>query len=225
MPTNSEVNERRISEKTQEVRNYCSQRREDMTPRAFELARQSLSSLLDNIKDRNEAYSGIPETVKASMEKQNAVVAECSEKQAKSLASTIVYRFIGDDLNLYPVTADQKIQRSLARGFRECNIPPEEMMPGDYLFVARAITKGVNISRRTMQAVLAKFQEYGFNPYMMRVYSYVALNAKPVAITLVPDYAQFASEYREAAKKLIEMGYLQTNEDGKYLITSKALWV
>ena len=224
MPVNySEVNEHRISEKTQEVRNYCSQRKDDMTPRAFELARNSLSILLDNIKERDEAFGGIPETIKASMDKQHDVVAECSEKQAASLARTIVYRGLGDDLNLYPVTADQKIQRSQARGIAVCTIPSDEMTPKDFLFVARAIAQGVNISKQTMIAVIARFQEYGFDPYMMRVYSYLALSAKPVAITSLPDQVQFGPDYRKAANQLVGMGYLQINEDGKYLITSKAL--
>lgn len=51
-----EVNERRIEEKAQELLLYCSHGKEEMTPRAFELARISLSNLLDNIAERDPIF-------------------------------------------------------------------------------------------------------------------------------------------------------------------------
>ena len=224
MPTNwNEVNDRRIGEKTLELRNYCSQRRICMTQRAFDLARISLSQLLDNIRDRDEAYGGIPDSVKRSMDNQDIVVAECSEMQANALARTIVYKCIGDDLNLYPVTAKQKIRTSQARGFKECNIPKDEMTFNDILFVARAIAMQVNISRNTMVAVFQELRQYGLDPYMARVYGYYSFNSRPEAITSLPGQANFGSEYKKAARKLMEMGYLQVLDDGKYQVSAKEL--
>lgn len=45
----TEVNERRIGEKTQEILLYCAQKKTSMTQRAFELARLLFEGLLDNI--------------------------------------------------------------------------------------------------------------------------------------------------------------------------------
>ena len=86
----TEINERRIGEKTQELLLYCSQKKEDMTSRSFDLARMSLRHLLDNIADRDPYHKGIPNTVKDSMEKQDVVVAQCSEKQAACPARILI---------------------------------------------------------------------------------------------------------------------------------------
>lgn len=88
----SVINESRISEKTQEIMQYCAYKRSDMTSRSFDLARNSFECLLDNIVDRNCQYSAIPESVRKSMHVQDECVALCSEKQALSLARTIVYK-------------------------------------------------------------------------------------------------------------------------------------
>ncbi len=222
MPNWTEINERRIGEKTQEVKNYCAQRRDSMTPRAFERARISLAYLLDNLMERNPAYSGIPETVKNSMNKNIDTVAECSDEQALSLARTIVYNAVGDDIRLYPVTALQKIQKSRARG-EQVNIPADEMTARDFLTVARAITEGVEISQETTLSVFKKFNDEGFDPYMTRVYGYVAFSTKSFNIKSVPGFSTFGSEYRKAAESLTKLGFFVKNQDGQYQITDMKL--
>lgn len=224
MPNWTETNERRIGEKTQELRNYCSQRRDSMTPRAFELARISLANLLDNLMDRNPDYRGIPETVKQSMDNSEIdTVARCSDEQAQSLARTIVYKAVGDDIGLYPVTALQKIQKSRAKGEPVCDIPADEMTARDFLTVAHAIAEGVRMSPKTIQAVISKFREKEFTPLMMRVYGYFAFTTRPFNIRSLPGYSVCSSEYKRSAEKLTELGFFAKNPEGEYQVTDMRL--
>lgn len=219
----NEVNERRIGEKKLELRNYCSQRKEDMTPRAFEMARISLINLLDNITDRNTNYSGIPETVKRSMDSQDNVVAICSEKQAESLARTIVYKAIGDDLNLYPVTAEQKLQRTKVRKMDVCSIPDCEMVFKDCMFVVFAVMQGANFSRETMISCFKRFQQHQLNPIMARVYTGVYFKGSSARIDSLPQYSMFSADYRKAAKDLVAKNLLKTEDNIVYTITDTKL--
>lgn len=212
-----EVNERRIDEKTQELLLYCSHGKEEMTPRAFELARISLSILLDNIAERDPIYGKVSLTVKASMDKQTKRLAICSQKQAILLARTIVYKAIGDDLKLYPITAEHKVQRSKQKGVI-CHIPKDEMTIKDFIYVARAIALGENISKQTMLDVFSAFKEYGIDPVMTKVYSVFSFLSKPSDLSSMPMRSVLGSEYRKAAERLVEMGYMSKNGEGKYTI-------
>ena len=87
----AEVNERRIGEKTQEIQLYCAQRKESMTPRAFDLARLSFERLLNNISERNPKSSSVCKTIQRSMESQDDCIAYCTENQAAVLARGVVY--------------------------------------------------------------------------------------------------------------------------------------
>lgn len=200
--------ERRISGKTIEILSYCALRKRDMTDRAFELARISLIRLLDNIIERNPDFISIPKLVRRSMEQQNECVASCSVQQAKHLAETIVYKCIGNDLNLYPVRADQKLLKSKSRGEKECYIPGDEMTVKDMIYVASAIAEGENFSKPTMQAVFQWFKEIGLDPIQVRVFSVLFIKQKPVSIKAIPMQSLFATEYRKAAKSLVEKGYI-----------------
>ena len=205
----TEVNERRIKEKTQELMIYCAQKRCDMTARGFELARISLDRLLDNIVARNSGYSSIPETVRRSMEHQDICVAECSENQAASLARTIVYKCIGDDLDLYPVSASKKLLRSKARGYEILDIPKDEMTVRDRFFVMYSIVSGEQFSRSMQMELTTWFRDLGLDVYQAQVYSVIFHLERPVSIKALPRQSQFRTDYRKAAKTLVEKGLLR----------------
>ena len=219
----NEVNVRRISEKTQEIRLYCAQRWCDMTPRSFELARISLSNLLDNLMDRNKMYANIPKTIKLSMNRQRDCVAVCSEKQAACLARTVVYDCVGDDLNLYPVKAEQKLQLSKKRGESSCRISEDEVMPWDCLYIVYSLTKGENYTKDTMTAVFSRFQKAGFDPFMARVYSAYFFSINPIIISALPQFSIFLYKYNTAARALVERGYLVSVDTDIYKVTDKRL--
>lgn len=204
----TEVNERRIGEKTQEIRLYCAQKKDSMTPRAFDLAQLSFGRLLDNISERNPKSGNLCDAIRRKMESQDEFVAICSEKQAAVLARGIVYNYIGDDLDLYPVTAESKLSRSKVRGFSECNIPKDEMTVKDFIYVASAITEGENFTKETMRCVYDWFQEIGFDPYQTRVFSVLFIKNQPLSIRSIPQNNLFSSEYRKAAKSLVEKGFI-----------------
>ena len=84
----TEVNERRIGEKTQEILLYCAQDRSSMTSRAFDLARLSFGRLLDNIADRNPSSSFVIDTIRRGMERQDDRIAFCTENQHVALCTT-----------------------------------------------------------------------------------------------------------------------------------------
>lgn len=215
-----EVNERRIGEKAQELRIYCSHKREEISARSFELARISLCHLLDNIAERDIDYKGVPATVKASMDNNNDMVASCSEKQAVILARTIVYKAIGDDLNLYPITAEQKLQRSKQKGV-SCHIPRDEMTIKDLLYVARSMTFGENYTKPTMMAVFSAFSDYGMDPVMTRVYAVFSFFTKASSISSMPMQSVLGNEYRKAANQLVKTGYLSQDADGNYMVLKR----
>lgn len=223
MPTNwTEINERRIGEKKQELLIYCSTRRDSLTQRSFELARESLKPLLGNLMDRNSGYEGIPNSVWRSMEIQDEVIAKCSEKQAEAMAKTIVLKGIGDDLNLYPLTAEQKIQRAKQQ-HRVCFIRIDEMTLKDMLFVSRAHRMGDNISPDTMRPLYRFFDDsYGFTPYMVQVYACLYYADGPKNIRSLPGYAQSSDRYHTAAKELLRRGFISQN-DNEYALTDKEL--
>lgn len=209
MPVNwTEVNNRRIGEKTQEILLYCAQARAEMTPRAFDLARLSLARLLDNIIDRDPRAISAVLPVRQSLNSDKESVAICSKKQAENLAKTIVYKCIGDDLDLYPVTAERKLSRTKARGLSECNIPADEMTEMDMMYVASAMVEGENFSKKTMLAVFGWFQQIGMNPFEARLYSYLYMRRELTRIKAIPQYNLLADEYRKATKTLLERGYL-----------------
>lgn len=202
------VNERRISEKSQEIQLYCSQKRQSMTPRAFDLARLSLERLLDNIGDRTPRVNYALKAVRQSMSTQDVFVAECNGQQAEALARGVVYNYIGDDLNLYPITAEKKLTVSKARKQMVCNIPIEEMTPRDIIYVTAAVAEGENFSKPTMLAVYEWFKEIGLDPTEARIFSLLFLQGKPVSLSSLPQYNLFSSKYRSAAKALAEKGFI-----------------
>ena len=177
-----EVNERRICEKTQEILLYCAKKKTSMTQRAFELARLSFEGLLDNIAQRNPRLSSIIDSIRGGMDSQGECIAICTEKQAASLAKGVVYNYIGDDLNLYPITAEKKLLRAKARKLSECSIDIDEMTVKDIIYVASAITEGENFSKQTMRAVYEWFQQIGLNPIQTRVYSVLFMKAAPMSL-------------------------------------------
>ena len=217
----NEINDRRIGEKTLELKLYCSRRRDEMTPRAFELARKSLSVLLDNILERNWGFPDVPCRVGSTMTTQNEYVAICSENEAKNLARTIVYKSIGDDLNLYPITAEGKLQRSKIRGFGACSIPADEMTFKDCMYVVYAIMKGENFSPETARACFNRFEKHNMTPLMARVYAGIYYNNGTAEIASLPQFSKFISEYRGAAKELASLGFLHKNDNDVYSFTEK----
>ena len=209
MPVNwTEVNERRISEKTQEIYLYCAQKREDMTPRGFELARLSFEHLLDNIGERNPRAASICKSIRNGMTERNNQVANCSMKQAECLARAIVFNYIGDDLNLYPVSAENKLNRAKVRGLQQCDIPKDEMTVKDIIFVVYAMTNGENFSKQTMRDVFSWFQDIGMDAMQARVFSYLFIKQKPLSLRDIPQQGLFSSKYREAAKALVKTGFI-----------------
>ncbi|MBR3527907.1 MAG: hypothetical protein IKN88_09080 [Bacteroidales bacterium] len=202
------VNEKRISEKSQEIQLYCSQKRQNMTPRAFELARLLLERLLDNIGDRTPNVNYALKAVRQSMSTQDIFVAECDGQQAEALARGVVYNYIGDDLNLYPITAEKKLSVSKARKQMVCDIPIEEMTTNDIIYVAAAIAKGENFSKQTMLAVYGWFKEIDLDPTEARIFSILFTQGKPISLSTLPQYNLFSSKYRSAAKALTEKGYI-----------------
>ena len=140
------VNERRIGERTQEILLYSAQKIESMTTRAFVLARSSFERLLNNIAERNLRSSSVCKSILRSMDNQDDCVAYCTEKQAAVLARGVVYNYIGDDLDLYPITAERKLLRAKVRGIPACDIPRDEMTVNDLIYIASAIAEGEKMS-------------------------------------------------------------------------------
>ena len=202
---------------------YCSQKKNEMTPRAFELAQISLGRLLDNISDRNPKSALVCKTVQRSMESQDEVIAVCSEKQAAVLACGVVYKYIGDDLDLYPISAEKKLLRAKARKSLECDIPKDEMTTKDFLYVASAITGGENFSRTTMRAVFDWFGEIGLDPIQTRVYSVLFSKQEPMSLKSLPQQNLFAAEYRKAAKALVDKGFISVLPGDLYCVTETTI--
>lgn len=219
----SDVNERRIGEKTQEILLYCAQKKSSMTARAFDLARLSFSRLLDNIADRNPKSSLVINSLRRGMESQDDCIASCTERQATVLARGVVYNYIGDDLNLYPITAEKKLLRSKVRQQTECNIPLEEMTVKDIIYVAYAITEGENFSKPTMRAVYEWFQQIGLNPIQTRVFSVLFIKAEPMSLNSIPQHNMFPTEYRKAAKELVDKGFISELPGNLYCVTETTI--
>lgn len=215
----TKVNERRIDEKTQEIYLYCAQKSSSMTPRSFDLARLSLNALLDNIEQRYPRFASIVQSVRDGMDIQNETVTICSKGQAHALALSVVYDCIGDDLNLYPVSVEQKLLRAKVRGLNECDIPQDEMTTKDHILVASYIVEGENFSKSTMRAVFRSFQELGLDVYQTRIYSYLFRRQKPIPLNSIPQCSMFYEEYKQAAKELVRKGYISEWSGGKYCIT------
>lgn len=218
-----EVNERRIGEKTQEILLYCAQKKSSMTQRAFDLARLSLERLLDNIAQRNPKSSSIVDSIRRGMVSQDDCIAKCTEKQAAVLARGVVYNYIGDDLDLYPITAEKKLLRTKVRKLSECNIAIEEMTVKDIIYVVSAITEGENFSKQTMRAAYDWFLEIGLNPIQARVYSVLFMKATPMSLKSVPQQSLFASEYRKAAKELTAKGFITELPGDLYCVTETTI--
>jgi hypothetical protein len=218
-----EVNERRIGEKTQEILLYCAQKKTSMTQRAFELARLSFEGLLDNIAQRNPRLSSIIDRIRSGIASQEDCIAICTEKQAASLAKGVVYNYIGDDLNLYPITAEKKLLRAKARKLSECSIDIDEMTVKDIIYVASAITEGENFSKQTMRAVYEWFQQIGLNPIQTRVYSVLFMKAAPMSLKSIPQQTILTSEYRKAAKELVAKGFIAELPGDEYCITETTI--
>ncbi len=218
-----EVNDRRISEKTQEILLYCSQKKSSMTPRAFDLARISFEQLLDNIAERNPKSYPIVEGVRRGLKTQEEVVAVCSEKQAAALARGVVYNYMVDDLNLYPITAAQKILRAKTRDLIECDIPIDEMTVNDIIYVASVLAGDVKLSKATARAVFSWFNNVGLNAVEARVFSYLYQEPAPISIKALPQYGILGSEYREAANSLVEKGYIREVQDDVYSVAEKSI--
>lgn len=219
----AEVNERRIGEKTQEIRLYCAQKRQDMTPRAFDLARLSFKRLLDNIAERTPKVNYAVKAVRESLTTQDACIAVCSEKHAAALARGVVYNYIGDDLDLYPITAEKKLLRAKVKQQKECNISFDEMTTQDIIYVVSAITEGENFSKTTMRVAFEWFQQIGLTPIQARLFSVLFMKRVAVSIKSIPQHDLFAAEYRIAAKALIEKGFIVETQKDMYCVTETSL--
>ena len=219
----TEVNERRISEKTQEISLYCAQKRKDMTPRGFELARLSFEKLLDNIVERNPRAASMCKSIRKGMSEGNNQVAKCSLKQAECLSRDVVYNFIGDDLDLYPVSAESKLNRAKVRGLQQCDIPKDEMTVKDFIFVVYAIANGDNFSKRTMRDAFSWFQEIGMDPIQARVFSYLFIKQTPLSLREFPQQELFSCEYRKAARGLVKTGFISELPGELFCITETSI--
>ncbi len=153
------------------------------------------------------------------MTMQDECIAICNKKQAASLARGVVYNNIGDDLNLYPITAEKKLLRAKVRGKKECDIPIEEMTTRDIIFVAASISKGENYSKSTMRAVFEWFKEIGLDPIQTRVFSFLFVKAKLVSLNSLPQQSMFASDYRKAANALVKKGFIVKFPNNMYCVT------
>ena len=221
MPDWKEVNERRISEKSQEIMLYCSQTRKSMTARSFELAKLSLRRLLVNIIDRNPMYKAIPETVLSSLDTSSNRVAICSEKQASALAKAVVYNAISDDLDLYPVLATQKYQRSKSRGETQCHITTDEMTQNDMLYVIHEAMHGGTFSKETILSIYNHFRGINIDPYQLRLLAECHFSDKQLDIRSLPQYFTSSSKYQEAATRLVEKELIRKVMNGVYERTNK----
>ena len=157
------------------------------------------------------------------MRKHKTLVATCSKKQAESLARYIVYNFIGDDLNLHPVGAESKLNRTKVRGLQQCDIPKDEMTVRDTIFVVYAIVNGESISKRTMKDAFDWFQEVGLDPIQARVFSYLFIKQEPLSLRAIPQQELFSSEYREAARALVKTGFIYELPGDLFCITETAI--
>ena len=194
-----------------------------MTPRAFDLARLSLSRLLDNIASRTPKSSFAIKSVRESMSNQDDYIAVCDDKQALSLARGIVYNYIGDDLNLYPITAEKKLLRAKALKLLECDIPIEEMTTKDIIYVAASMAEGENYSRPTMRAVYNWFQEVGLDPMQARIYSILFMKGAPMSLKTFPQRDLLSEEYKLAAKELVNMGFIYELPGDIYCVTETTI--
>ena len=217
------VNKRRIGEKKQEILLYCAQKKADMTDRAFDLARSSLWDLLDNIVQRDLRYAPITKELRLSMTDEETIVARCSKIQAIGLARAVVYNYIGDDLNLYPVSAEKKLDRAKVLGAMECDIPMDEMTVKDRIFVVYANTSGENFSKETMMNVFQWFQEIGMDALQARVFSFLFIKRKPTSLKAIPQQELFASEYRKAVKALVKNGFVYEGADDMFCVTETTI--
>ena len=221
----AEVNEKRISEKTQEILLYCNQKASLMTSRAFELARISFSQLIDNLVQRNIKLTGIAKAIKQSMESQNSCIAICSEQKADLMAKTIVYDYVGNDLNLYPVSAKQKLQRSQARKEQLCVIPLEEMTFKDCLFViySSLYNNSIQFSRETINSAYTVLEQKGLSRLQANIYAFLCVKGTRIRLIEIPNYSILSTDYRLAAKGLLENGVINEVEPGFFSLAEKTL--
>lgn len=194
-----------------------------MTPRGFELAQLSFEKLLDNIAERYPGMALICKSIRNGMSERNNQVAKCSMKQAECLARSVVYNCIGDDLDLYPVSAERKLNRAKVRGLQQCDIPQDEMTVKDIIFVVYAIANGENFSKRTMREVFSWFQGIGMDPIQARVFSYLFIKQKPLSLRGLPQQDLFFSEYRKAAKVLVKTGFVCEMPGELFCITETSI--
>lgn len=214
---------RRIRKITQEIQLYCARKKESMTPRAFDLARLSFENLLNNIAERNPRLSSDCKSIRRSMDNQDNCIASCTENQAVVLARGVVYNHIGDDLDLYPVTAENKLLHAKVRGLPACDIPKDEMTVRDFIYIAAAIAEGENISTTTMRSVFEWFREIELDPYEARLFSVLFMRQEPMPLKSIPPQNLFASEYRAAAKSLVKKGFICELPGGLYCITETTI--
>lgn len=176
-----EINERRVSEKTQEIYNYCKQSRQDMTETAFKKAKESLKILLTDVKECDRYHLQAIRSVLDSIDKRNDILAVCSTEQADRIAKVLVYQGFRDDLNLYPVRAAQKIGRDEKRGvITDYNV--EELTSADMMYFIRAHVNGANLSRHTMPSIYRSVKEcFGLDLYMAKIIAQLFFNPMPIS--------------------------------------------
>ena len=139
------------------------------------------------------------------------------------MARGVVYNYIGDDLNLYPITAEKKLLRAKARKLSECSVDIDEMTVKDIIYVASAITEGENFSKQTMRAVYEWFQQIGLNPIQTRVYSVLFMKAAPMSLKSMPQQTILAAEYRKTQKELVAKGFIAELPGDGYCITETTI--
>ncbi len=194
-----------------------------MTPRSFELAKISMAKLLDNIAERNWKFPWVARKVKESIDSQNSIVAVCDKIQALSLAKSIVYNKIGDNLNLYPITASQKIAKAKNDKLLECDIPSDELTEQDMVYIAYARTQGESLSNRTFQTSIKWFAQHNLDPIEAMVYSVYQYTEGCVSISSLPQQSILGPDYKKAAKSLVQKGYLYQLENGLFKSTGKSI--
>lgn len=194
-----------------------------MTPRSFELAKISMANLLDNIAERNWEFPWVARKVKESIDSQDATVAICDNNQALNLAKSVVYKKIGDNLNLYPITASQKIAKAKNDKLLECDIPSDELTDQDLVYIAYARAQGENISTRTFQTAIKWFSQHGLDAIEAQVYSVYQYADGAISLSSLPQQSILGSDYKKAAKTLIQKGYLNQLDDGLFESTGKSI--
>lgn len=185
-----------------------------MTPEAFKKAKLSLGNLLKNLADRDRFAKEVAQTVDKSIDTEKDIVANCSEKQAEVFAKVVVYNAVGDDLGLYPVSGEKKVERDIAymkRTGQKMGNPwgLDELTEKDMLYFIRQHINGVCLSTKTLPSIYKYFIEhFSLDPAAAKTVAYIYYSTGNVP--------KDARVIRDGGKlsELIRREFIKDNGDG-----------